>query len=233
MNTSAALAESTSACTTVGTVVISAMDATALHASPELRTVVEDSKVIVAEVVWKTAVEEWRATVMEEWRATVADAWRIAAEEWARLQIVRSTEAVLRQIAPLTEVALCPTVQSTEVVQCQTAPLTEEAPCLTVQSTEVAVHHPLATLAAAAVQAPHAHSAVAVPLLPVHSAAAAIALLHPVHSEAAAVHAAARLAVAVHAVAARSEEVLVAAVPTVAVVHTEAVADTSVDADKT
>jgi hypothetical protein len=34
------------------------MDATALHASPELRTVVEDSKVIVAEVVWKTAVEE-------------------------------------------------------------------------------------------------------------------------------------------------------------------------------
>ena len=225
VNTSAALAESTSACTTVGTVVISAMDATALHASPELRTVVEDSKVIVAEVVWKTAVEEWRATV--------ADAWRIAAEEWARLQIVRSTEAVLRQIAPLTEVALCPTVQSTEVVQCQTAPLTEEAPCLTVQSTEVAVHHPLATLAAAAVQAPHAHSAVAVPLLPVHSAAAAIALLHPVHSEAAAVHAAARLAVAVHAVAARSEEVLVAAVPTVAVVHTEAVADTSVDADKT
>ena len=148
---------------------------------------------------------------MEEWRATVADAWRIAAEEWARLQIVRSTEAVLRQIAPLTEVALCPTVQSTEV----------------------AVHHPLATLAAAAVQAPHAHSAVAVPLLPVHSAAAAIALLHPVHSEAAAVHAAVRLAVAVHAVAARSEEVLVAAVPTVAVVHTEAVADTSVDADKT
>jgi hypothetical protein len=74
---------------------------------------------------------------------------------------------------------------------------------------------------------------VAVPLLPAHSAATVLHPLVPSVAATAQPHPVLSAEVAVHAVAARSEEVLVAAVPTVAVVHTEAVAVTSADADKT
>ena len=126
-------------------------------------------------------------------------------KEWARLRTVRSTEAVQCLIALLTGVVLCPIAPSTGV----------------------AVHHPLAALAVTAVQVPLALSVVAAPLLPAHSAATVLHPLVPSVAATAQPHPVLSAEVAVHAVAARSEEALVVAV------HTEAVAVTSVDADKT